>query len=73
MPSRVTVGEMAEEKRYNRQKKETKLLINIIKMLAYRAETAMANLGDPIMQTVTKTGDPPQGNIHILSRYFPRL
>ena len=56
MPSRVAVGEIPEEKRYNRQKKEGKLLINIIKMMAYRAETAMANLVRPHYANSDKAG-----------------
>lgn len=56
MPSRVAVGNMPEEERYNRQKKESKLLINIIKMMAYRAETAMANLIRPHYANSDKDG-----------------
>jgi hypothetical protein len=42
--SRVTLKEMPEQTRYNKLKPESKLLMNIIKMICYRAETAIANL-----------------------------
>ena len=36
-PSKITVKDMPEEKRYNRLKKESKLLANIIKMILKEA------------------------------------
>lgn len=39
---------MPEEKHYNRLKKESKMFMNIIKMIAYRAETALVNLIIPV-------------------------
>lgn len=45
--ARVTIKDMPDEKRYNQLKKESKLLINIIKMIAYRAETTLVNLTRP--------------------------
>jgi len=54
--SRVAVRQMPKDKRYNRQKKESKLLINIIKMMAYRAETAMVNLVRPHYANSDKDG-----------------
>lgn len=56
LPSRVALKDMPEEKRYNRQKKESKLLINIIRMIAYRAETAMTNLIRPYYANSGKDG-----------------
>ena len=35
---------MPEQNRYNKLKPESKMLMNIIKMICYRAETAIANL-----------------------------
>jgi Transposase protein len=40
-PSRVSLAELPEEKRYNKLKKESKKFKNAIVMLAYRAETAL--------------------------------
>lgn len=44
---RIKLAEMALDKRYNKLKPESKLFMNTIKMIAYRAETAMANLISP--------------------------
>jgi hypothetical protein len=44
--SRIKLGEMKDKARYNKLKPESKLLMNIIKMICYRAETAMVNLID---------------------------
>lgn len=46
-PSKIKLADMPEEKRYNRLKKESKMFMNIIKMIAYRAETSLANLIRP--------------------------
>ena len=46
-PARISLQDMPEDKRYNRLKKESKLIINIIKMIAYRAETTLLNLIRP--------------------------
>ena len=43
-PYRISVGEMPEDARYNKLKMESKHLQNIIKIICYRAETAIANL-----------------------------
>lgn len=40
---------MQETIRYNQLKTESKKFINIIRMIAYRAETAMANLTSPLL------------------------
>lgn len=43
-PYKVSIGEMPEHVRYNKLKTESKHLQNIIKIICYRAETAIANL-----------------------------
>ena len=44
IPYRISIGEMPEDARYNKLKTESKHLQNIIKIICYRAETAIANL-----------------------------
>ena len=46
-PPGITLREMPEQVRYNKLKTESKLLMNVIKMICYRAETAVANLCEP--------------------------
>jgi hypothetical protein len=46
-PSKVKLADMPETKRYNRLKKESKMFMNTIKMIAYRAETVLVNLIRP--------------------------
>jgi len=46
-PYKISIGEMPEHTRYNKLKTESKHLQNIIKMICYRAETAIANLLAP--------------------------
>jgi Skp family chaperone for outer membrane proteins len=43
-PYKISIGEMPEDARYNKLKAESKHLQNIIKIICYRAETAIANL-----------------------------
>ena len=43
-PYKISIGEMPEHVRYNKLKTESKHLQNIIKIICYRAETAIANL-----------------------------
>ena len=45
--SKIKLADMPEEKRYNRLKKESKMFMNIIKIIAYRAETVLVNLIRP--------------------------
>lgn len=40
---KITLLEMPDDKRYNKLKTENRLFIHIIKMICYRAESAMAN------------------------------
>lgn len=42
--ARIKLKDMPEQERYNKLKPESKMLMNIIKMICYRAETAVANL-----------------------------
>jgi len=41
-PARVTLKEMPQNRRYNKLKTESKLFLNLITMICYRAETALA-------------------------------
>jgi prepilin-type processing-associated H-X9-DG protein len=43
-PARITLKEMPPDKRYNKLKHESKMMMNIIKMICYRAETSVANI-----------------------------
>lgn len=43
IPARISLKNMPDQARYNRLKPESKMLMNIIKMICYRAETAVAN------------------------------
>jgi len=43
-PYKISIGEMPEDTRYNKLKMESKHLQNVIKIICYRAETAIANL-----------------------------
>ena len=45
--ARITLKDMPANKRYNKLKTESKLFLNIIKMICYRAETALAELLSP--------------------------
>lgn len=44
IPYKIPLGQMPENIRYNRLNKESKALQNILKMICYRAETALADL-----------------------------
>jgi hypothetical protein len=46
-PNRITLKEMPNDKQINKLKTESKMLINIIKMICYRAETAICALIAP--------------------------
>lgn len=41
---RIKLSEMPQQERYNKLKQESKLFMNIIKMICYRAETTVANI-----------------------------
>lgn len=55
-PSKIKLADMPEQMRYNRLKKESKMFMNIIKMIAYRAETALFNLIKPFYKNQEKDG-----------------
>ena len=44
IPYKISLGQMPESVRYNCLNRESKALQNVIKMICYRAETALANL-----------------------------
>lgn len=41
---KIKLSQMQQEERYNKLKTESKILMNVIKMICYRAETAVASL-----------------------------
>lgn len=43
IPAKITLSQMPDDKRYNKLNTESRLFINLVKMICYRAETAMAN------------------------------
>ena len=49
-PVRITLKEMPNQTRYNKLKTESKLLMNVIKMICYRAESAVASLIVPYLK-----------------------
>lgn len=49
IPPRIKLKDMPQAGRYNKLKTESKMLMNIIKMICYRAETAVANLAAPYL------------------------
>lgn len=51
---RLTVRQMPEQIRYNKLKTESKLLMNVIKMICYRAESAVASLISPYLKRADK-------------------
>lgn len=52
----ITISDMPVGTRYNRLKTESKLFMNTIKMIAYRAETAVVNLICPYYGNGEKEG-----------------
>lgn len=49
IPARIKLEQMPDQTRYNKLKTESKMLMNIIKMICYRAESAMADLALPYL------------------------
>jgi hypothetical protein len=47
--ARIKLKNMPDQTRYNKLKQESKMLMNIIKMICYRAETAVANELEPYL------------------------
>jgi hypothetical protein len=54
--AKITLKQMPEGKQYNALKKESKLFLNTIKMIAYRAETALLNLIKPFYNNSEEDG-----------------
>lgn len=52
----IALKDMPKANRYNCLKKESKLFMNVIKMIAYRAETVLYNLIKPIFKNAQKEG-----------------
>ena len=52
----IPIKEMPEIKRYNCLNRESKLFMNIMKMIAYRSETVLYNILKPICKTAEKEG-----------------
>ena len=46
---KITLAQMPDQKRYNKLKTESKLLMNVIKMICYRAESAIASFLSPYL------------------------
>lgn len=47
MPNKIMLKEMPDAKRLNKLKPESKLFMNVVKMICYRAETALAEMAAP--------------------------
>lgn len=54
--ARIKIKDMDKDKQYNRLKKESKYFINIIKMIAFRAETALYRQIAPFYKNTDKDG-----------------
>lgn len=51
---RIKLSQMPEEKRYNKLKTESKIFMNVIKMICYRAESAVASFISPYLANADK-------------------
>lgn len=56
VPSRIKLKDMPKDTRYNKLKYESKLFMNTIKMIAYRAETVLLNMIKPYYRNTEKDG-----------------
>jgi hypothetical protein len=54
VPNRIKLSQMPSESRYNKLHTESKLFMNIIKMICYRAETTFANLLQEYLSRATE-------------------
>jgi len=54
LQARIKLAQMPEEKRYNKLKTESKILMNVIKMICYRAESSMAVILAPYLANADK-------------------
>lgn len=50
----IKLAQMPQEKRYNKLKTESKILMNVIKMICYRAESSVASLLAPYLANADK-------------------
>jgi hypothetical protein len=53
-PPKIKLWQMPEQKRYNKLKVESKILMNVIKMICYRAESSIASLLAPYLINAEK-------------------
>jgi hypothetical protein len=53
-PPKIKLRLMPEQKRYNKLKVESKMLMNVIKMICYRAESSIASLLSPYLLKAEK-------------------
>lgn len=51
---KIKLAQMPQEKRYNKLKTESKILMNVIKMICYRAESSVASLLAPYLANADK-------------------
>lgn len=51
---RITIVQMPNQVRYNKLKTESKILMNVVKMICYRAESAVASLLTPYLENAEK-------------------
>lgn len=54
IPARIKLEQMPGQIRYNKLKTESKIFMNIIKMICYRAETSLASLITPYLTRATE-------------------
>jgi len=52
--ARIKLAQMPEKTRYNKLKTESKILMNVIKMICYRAESSVASLLSPYLANAEK-------------------
>ena len=50
LPHRITLKEMPDQTRYNKLKTESKIFMNVIKMICYRAESAVVSIITPYLK-----------------------
>jgi hypothetical protein len=53
-PPKIKLSQMPQQKRYNKLKVESKMLMNVIKMICYRAESSIASLLAPYLINAEK-------------------
>ena len=53
-PSKIKLKQMPQQQRYNKLKVESKMLMNVIKMICYRTESSVASLIAPYLLNAEK-------------------